>query len=237
MINIELWKDVIGYKQYLAISDIGRIKQKERHTKNNVIRAEKITYGTLDSNGYKRTSIIIDGIRTWLFIHRLVYQAFRGELLSNMEIDHKDHNRSNNNADNLQQVTHRVNSSKDQWRRGKTSKYVGVSLVSSNSSWKSQITINNKIISIGYFKTEEDAKVAYDDILNNPSNISNYRGKSRNMFKHYKHVIQRTNDNKYVRDYISTLEASAITGIDKSSIKKVCDGIRKLAGGFKFEYK
>ena len=43
-------------------------------------------------------------------------------------------------------------------------------------------------------------------------------------------------EDKLIAEYKSVIEASKITGINKSSIAKVCRLERKQAGGFKWEY-
>ena len=44
-----------------------------------------------------------------VYVHRMVYEAFKGEIPEGMEIDHIDRNRQNNNPDNLRVVTRSEN--------------------------------------------------------------------------------------------------------------------------------
>ena len=45
----------------------------------------------------------------FVFVHRLVYRKFHGPLRRSKQVDHKDGNRQNNRASNLQQLTPRQN--------------------------------------------------------------------------------------------------------------------------------
>lgn len=44
-----------------------------------------------------------------IYVHRLVYEAFKCEIHEGMEIDHIDRNKRNNNPNNLRVVTHKDN--------------------------------------------------------------------------------------------------------------------------------
>lgn len=44
-----------------------------------------------------------------VYVHRLVYEAFKGEIPEDLEIDHIDRNKHNNNPDNLRLVTRTEN--------------------------------------------------------------------------------------------------------------------------------
>lgn len=70
----------------------------------NGIRRNNV--GTVRPDGYKYVWIIDKG---WQYVHRLVYETFVGDIPKGLEINHKDGNRSNNNVDNLEVLTHREN--------------------------------------------------------------------------------------------------------------------------------
>ena len=80
-----------------------------------------------------------------------------------MVIDHIDNNKQNNNVENLRIVTNRFNCYRNQGKY--TSLFKGVSYVKRKKIWKAQIRINTKVVTIGYFKSEQDAKIAYENKL------------------------------------------------------------------------
>ena len=63
-----------------------------------------------------------DSIRAWKRVHRVVYESFVGPIPSDMEIDHLDGNKANNNLNNLQLVS-RVENMKRMWKRKKALEY------------------------------------------------------------------------------------------------------------------
>lgn len=44
------------------------------------------------------------------YVHRLVYQAYNGELIKGMVVHHMDHNKMNNHVSNLIQITYKEHS-------------------------------------------------------------------------------------------------------------------------------
>lgn len=59
-----------------------------------------------DKDGYMRVDLRKDGKRYTRFVHTLVESAFGG---SAKEVDHKDGNRANDKASNLETVDHKEN--------------------------------------------------------------------------------------------------------------------------------
>lgn len=60
-----------------------------------------------DRDGYKRVDLRLNGKRITRFVHTLVEKTFGGN--DAKEVDHKDGNRSNDNASNLETVSHDEN--------------------------------------------------------------------------------------------------------------------------------
>lgn len=69
-----------------------------------------------DDDGYIRVDLRKDGKRYTRFVHTLVSLAFHG---SAKEVDHKDGNRTNDTAGNLEPVSHDENMKRMAARNGK----------------------------------------------------------------------------------------------------------------------
>jgi hypothetical protein len=110
----EVWLPIDGYAGYYSASSFGRIKSIGRMV-NAVINGVqmlrwskgKIIKQKLESNGYLRLCISIDGKTSTVLVHRLVAAAFFGA--SKLPVNHKDFNRSNNCVENLEYMTYSEN--------------------------------------------------------------------------------------------------------------------------------
>lgn len=99
---IEEWRDIVGYEGLYQVSNLGRVKS----LRNNIIRKP-----TANRKGYKQVDLWKDGEVTHPSIHRLVAFHFL-EVPSNyeeMEVNHKDEDKTNNRADNLEWCTREYN--------------------------------------------------------------------------------------------------------------------------------
>ena len=94
-----------------------------------------------------------------ILMHRMITDA-----LPNMTVDHKNHNRLDNQKHNLRVCTNAQNNYNRGPKRNSTSKYKGVYLLKQSNNWCSQITKKGKIEYLGTFKTQEDAAKAYDKV-------------------------------------------------------------------------
>ena len=88
------------------VSNLGRVKSLHyRHSNTHTILKTHIYRG-----GYIRVALSKDGKTKLYHIHRLVAEAFIENPDNLPEINHKDENKLNNEASNLEWCTHRENS-------------------------------------------------------------------------------------------------------------------------------
>ena len=101
--HIENWDDWVVhpiYTQY-AFSKYGEIISLYGNSKR---RQFKLIKGSLN-NGYIMLDFIHNGKRVIPRVHRLIIEAFIGEIPEGYVVNHKDLNRSNNSLSNLEAIT------------------------------------------------------------------------------------------------------------------------------------
>jgi hypothetical protein len=102
-------------------------------------------------------------------VHVLVAIAFLGHIpdgTHRIVPDHKDGDKSNNGADNLELITQSENI-KRYWSTQKTSsQYTGVYWNKPANKWVTQIYVDRKRKHIGCFTDEYEAHLAYQKALN-----------------------------------------------------------------------
>jgi len=107
---IEMWKPIIGYEGRYSISDMGRIRSEERKKKNNRTHRERILSERISSTGYQIVTLYRDNHEKVYRVHRLVAEAFIQFIDSNHKyVNHKDGNKLNNKAENLEWCTAKEN--------------------------------------------------------------------------------------------------------------------------------
>lgn len=115
--------------------------------------------GYFHNSGYRRVSITIDGVSRFCLTHRIVWKIVHGHWPKG-QVDHIDHNRHNNKIENLRVVDAGVNSKNQSLSSTNTSGHYGVSWCKEQRKWRVRITNCGKVISIGRFKSKEDAILA-----------------------------------------------------------------------------
>jgi hypothetical protein len=106
------------------------------------------------NNGYFRLSINGKSYS----LHRLVFLYMDGSMPAN-QVDHKDKNRLNNKYDNLRQATALINSQNQPLRSNNTSGIKGVYWNSLRKKWHARITVNKKVIHLGYYTKKKEAEI------------------------------------------------------------------------------
>jgi hypothetical protein len=99
--NQETWRAISSFPNY-EVSSSGFVRRATSRTSG---KALKILAGYRDKNGYPCVLLYKDGNSKIQKIHRLVVQAFIGEITSGMHVNHKDGIKHNNSMENLEIVT------------------------------------------------------------------------------------------------------------------------------------
>lgn len=110
---MEIWKDVIGLGEFYQVSNLGRVRSKDRIVMGGNgprLHRGKELIPQPNSKGYFRVNLTdANGNKKFYFIHRMVAAAFVENPSGKPHVNHLDCNPKNNKADNLEWVTHQEN--------------------------------------------------------------------------------------------------------------------------------
>lgn len=115
MADREIWKNIEGYEGLYQVSNLGRIKRLERYyycghrNEQKKYIPEQIMRPYITTKGYVRIDLSNGGVRKRFLIHRLVATAFLPNPKNLPQVNHKDENKTNNCADNLEWCTNDYN--------------------------------------------------------------------------------------------------------------------------------
>lgn len=99
--NLEIWKDIVGYDGKYQISTFGRVKS----FKNG----ELILKNYLGNHGYYGVTLWKNNQSTKRLIHNILLETFSIKTKDKMVCNHKDGNKLNNFITNLEWTTYRGN--------------------------------------------------------------------------------------------------------------------------------
>ena len=112
---------------------------------------------TKEINGYLVAMVLGKTLKA----HRVIWALHYGKWPA-LYLDHIDGDRANNAISNLREATPSQNGCNRRSAKNSKSSYLGVSWVEWRKRWTATIRISGKRKTIGYFKTEIDAAMAYD---------------------------------------------------------------------------
>lgn len=232
----EVWKKVPldeSYEEAYA-SNIGRIRC------NN-----KISYGNKSNQGYMKIYVLHAGKRKSAMVHRLVCFTFHGLPPEGKDqVNHKDGNKENNKANNLEWVSpseniiHSIDLGLRDYKNVKAK--LSIPIVQINTDGEIIAKFNS--IQEAYDKTgvargnistvcKGKRQLAGGYIwqyANDIRPINKPRGKARAVFQ--------ISEGKIICRFDSIAEASRTTRINPTCIISVCKGKRNTSGGFEWRY-
>jgi hypothetical protein len=177
MMEQEIWKDIPGYDGIYQASNSGKIKNLARLIKRsrggfqNLQESIKVPF--VGKSGYATVALSVDGKPKTKYVHRLVASAFYGP--SELVVDHINSDKSDNRIENLRYVTQRSNVCFGKRTKQNHSLPIGVSLNPCNykKRFRSRIKVNNRLLNLGSYDTDELAHRVYLEKSNSVELINN----------------------------------------------------------------
>lgn len=121
---MEQWKDIDGFEGMYQVSDLGRVRSLERTVKMvrngrqyDMHHKGKLLSASVTKDGYATVQIFKDSKPHTYKVHRLVAKTFLSNKGNLPEVNHKDGDKENNRADNLEWCT-RSNNMRHAYRNG-----------------------------------------------------------------------------------------------------------------------
>lgn len=252
----EVWKDVVGYETLYQVSNLGRIKTKRnkipynypypryKHQRILILRQYK------QKNGYLQVRLRKDEKYYNHSVHRIVAQAFIPNTHDRPQINHKDENKQNNCANNLEwcDSTYNNNYGTCKARSSATLRkmaYNGTPIIIFDKSGKllseflsMKETARYYPISLTALKNNKDGKIIGDYIFFHKKYFSNDKLQQIISDIDTRKVVQLSINGDFVKCFNTIKEASKETGVAYSQILWCCKHKpkHKTAGGYIWLY-
>lgn len=140
-------RDVVGYNGEYSVDEAGNVFSL-KFGKCRKLKA------ILNSGGYYIVNLWKNEKKKTHYVHRLIAQAFLEDYSEDLQVDHIDGCRNNNQISNLRMVT----CQKNQWNHTKAKGYCWHK---NKGKWYARIALNSKNKNLGFFDTEQEARDAY----------------------------------------------------------------------------
>lgn len=112
---MEQWKPVVGYEGFYEVSDLGRIRRVERLVRTGIRHSEYrnkrsgVLKQHIKRNGYLSVDLSKENVVKTIAVHKIVATAFIQREEGKTEVNHKNCDKADNRAENLEWVTPREN--------------------------------------------------------------------------------------------------------------------------------
>jgi hypothetical protein len=151
----EIWKDIPNYEGLYQASNLGNVRSLKS---NKLLKPTKDVY-------YYKVGLYKNKKQKKFTVHQLVAICFLNHKPSGYKkvVNHINFNSFDNNVRNLELVSSRENSNKKHLKS--SSKYTGVSWYKPYKKWMAYIYKNGKLKNLGYFSSEIEASLTYENEL------------------------------------------------------------------------
>ena len=234
----EKWKDIKGYKGLYQVSNLGNVRSLN-YKKSGKIALLK--FSTSNTTGYCQVGLQKNGKLKMKYVHRLVAEAFLRNRHNYPQINHKDEQKLNNRADNLEFCTPKYNSNYGT-RNQKTSEIHSIPIKQYDKEgnfireWKSTLFASQEL---GIFATnitnclKGRAKIAKGFIWRYSTDTAPVE---KYLNPRFKIVNQYDKEGNFIRQWNSIQEASMKLKIKASTISSCLRRKKITAGGFIWRY-
>lgn len=199
---MEIWKKIKGFEDY-EVSNLGNVKRISNFKFCNKNYLDNYFLKQKDNGkGYFRVKLSNNGVVKMYMVHRLIAENFIENPNNYKVVNHIDHNKKNNNIENLEWCTHSHNV--NEFNKylpligTKTRKTKGYTFSKKDKLYISRIGFGSKTITLSYFKNKENSidcyNIAYDLKIkyfkNNCFDFEKYKNELKELIAIYKQKIK-----------------------------------------------
>lgn len=265
----EQWKDIEGYEGKYQVSDLGRVRSLDRtvHTMRFGKPCDIFFRGTIirqvkRKNGYMKVGLYRNNELKTFNVHRLVAIAFIPNSQNLPCINHKDEDKANNRADNLEWCTYLYNNNYGNHSAKQSASHFKRPVAMFTMDGTLERTFPSLIDAARYIgnpKFDNNISLVCDGksfsryghrwsyIIDGniqpptPPKTDEQRAESNRLKSQNsgrkRGIVQLDIEGNVIAEYDSIAEAARTVGIGEGNIRHVANGNRNTCGGYRWKYK